>query len=309
MSFKLGVAAGTVAAAGALGVAYAAAEAHWYTLRRVTVPVLPAGAAPLKVLHLSDLHLTARQHRKVAFVRALAGLEPDLVVSTGDFISSPEAAALARDATEPLTFRPGAFVFGSNDYYSAHPGNPFLYLLGKKQPVKRQRDLPYEALRQVWTSAGWLDLNNARARLHVGGLAIDLVGVDDPHLGLDRFPTEGAGQHAGADLVVGVAHAPYMGVVQAMVDDGARLVLAGHTHGGQLCLPWYGALVSNCDLPPRLARGLTIWPPPPAGHLAKARPALDPPAFLHVSAGLGTSPYAPLRFACRPEATLLTLTS
>jgi predicted MPP superfamily phosphohydrolase len=80
-----------------------------------------------------------------------------------------------------------------------------------------------------------------------------------------------------------------------MVADGFDLVLAGHTHGGQLCVPLRGALVTNCDLPRRQAKGLSSWS---AGGRTAA---------LHVSAGLGTSPYAPVRFACAPEATLLTL--
>jgi predicted MPP superfamily phosphohydrolase len=74
------------------------------------------------------------------------------------------------------------------------------------------------------------------------------------------------------------------------------LVFAGHTHGGQLCLPGKGALVTNCDLDTARAKGL------------HRHPAGDPEgAWLHVSAGLGTSPMAPVRFCCRPEATLLTL--
>ena len=76
----------------------------------------------------------------------------------------------------------------------------------------------------------------------------------------------------------------------------AGLLLAGHTHGGQLCLPGFGALVTNCDLPRSQARGVSTWP---AG-----RPSAPP---LHVSAGLGTSPFTTVRFACRPEASLLTL--
>jgi predicted MPP superfamily phosphohydrolase len=75
--------------------------------------------------------------------------------------------------------------------------------------------------------------------------------------------------------------------------DGADLVLAGHTHGGQLCVPGVGALVTNCDLPRSRAKGMSQ----------------HGDAVLHVSAGLGTSPYAPVRFACRPEATLLTITA
>jgi predicted MPP superfamily phosphohydrolase len=78
-----------------------------------------------------------------------------------------------------------------------------------------------------------------------------------------------------------------------MASDGFALLLAGHTHGGQVRVPFYGALTTNCDLPHSMARGLHRWP--------------NSDAWLHVSAGLGTHPTAPVRFACRPEATVLTL--
>ncbi len=74
----------------------------------------------------------------------------------------------------------------------------------------------------------------------------------------------------------------------------------GHTHGGQLCLPFKGALVTNCDLEPARAKGLHRHP-------ASSRPGDPGSSWLHVSAGAGTSPYAQVRFCCRPEATLLTL--
>ena len=98
-----------------------------------------------------------------------------------------------------------------------------------------------------------------------------------------------------------------------MAADGVDLILAGHTHGGQLCLPGYGALVTNCDLDRRRAKGMSRWWPGagstgPEGGAAPSSDAPPDAAWLHVSAGLGTSPYAPVRFACRPEATLLTLT-
>jgi predicted MPP superfamily phosphohydrolase len=70
------------------------------------------------------------------------------------------------------------------------------------------------------------------------------------------------------------------------------LVMAGHTHGGQLCLPFYGALVTNCGLDRSRAKGPSRW---------------GANMQLYVSAGIGTSPFAPVRFCCRPEATLLTL--
>ena len=82
------------------------------------------------------------------------------------------------------------------------------------------------------------------------------------------------------------------------VADGFDLLLAGHTHGGQVCLPGYGTLVTNCGIDRDRARGL---------HQHPSGPGPRQRAYLHVSAGLGTSPYAPVRFSCRPEATLLTL--
>src|ERR1700710_1479917 len=77
--------AGLTAAAGLAGIGYSAGvEVRWFALRRATVPVLPPGSAPLRVLHVSDLHMTPSQRRKQEWVRRLADLKPDLVVNTGD---------------------------------------------------------------------------------------------------------------------------------------------------------------------------------------------------------------------------------
>jgi predicted MPP superfamily phosphohydrolase len=273
-------------------------EAHWYTLRRLTAAVLPAGARPVRLLHISDLHLTARQRRKVEWVKRLADFEPDLVVTTGDNFSFGDAMETALEALEPLLARPGAFVLGSNDYYSAAPKNPLSYLRRPSESHRhRQPDLPTRAFGEVLVRAGWKDLDNARARLKLGreGLVTDLVGLADPHLGWDVLPAVAPGGHSGAELVLGLVHAPYRAAVGQLVADGSALVLAGHTHGGQVTVPFHGALVSNSDLSPRLAAGLNRWP--------------GSDALIHVSAGLGTSPYAPIRLACRPEASLIELTA
>jgi predicted MPP superfamily phosphohydrolase len=286
------VGAGMIGGAATLG--YALLEAHWYTLARVEAPVLPAGAAPIKVLHISDMHLTARQRRKIEWVKALASLGPDFVVTTGDNFAFADAMESALEALEPHLATPGAFVLGSNDYYSGILKNPAVYLFGPSDPeAKRPPDLPTEPFRQVLTRAGWKDLDNARARLELGPekLTTDLVGLADPHLNWDKPPEPAS--HAGAALVLGLVHAPYLRAVDQLVGDHARLVFAGHTHGGQVAVPFWGALVSNSDLPPRLASGLNRW--------------RSTDSYLHVSAGLGTSPYAPIRFACRPSATLVTL--
>lgn len=288
-------------------------EAQWYTLRRAEVPILPPGTGPIRLLHISDLHLVPTQARKRAWVRGLADLDPHLVIDTGDNMAHPHALPAALDALEPLLGVPGAFVMGSNDYFAPKPKSPTRYLLPdpRVKGIADTRTLPSADLAASLTGAGWRDLTNRRDTVVVQGVRLDLVGVDDPHLNRDHFPPPSASGPAGADdgeaagmptVRLGVTHAPYRRVLDAMAAEDAGLILAGHTHGGQLCVPFYGALVTNCDLDRGRAKGLHGWP-----GARPDRPGGEGSTWLHVSAGLGTSPYAPVRFACRPEATLLEL--
>ena len=272
-------------------------EVRSFRLRRFQVPVLPAGQAPLKVLHVSDIHMIAGQRAKKEWVRGLAALEPDLVVDTGDNITSPQAVPEVLEALEPLLELPGAFVLGSNDYYAPKPKNPAAYLWRPSRAHATPTPLPTERLVGAFGDAGWVDLTNAKGRLDVDGRRLDLVGVDDPHLQRDRYLDLAGAPDPAADLSIGITHAPYRRVLDAMTADGHPLIIAGHTHGGQLCVPGFGALTTNCDLPRSMAKGLHRW--------ERGRRS----SWLHVSAGLGTSPYAPVRFACAPEATLLELVS
>lgn len=290
----LGVAVG-VAAVGVACVGWGVAEAHAFTTRRVTVPVLGPGAAPIRVLHVSDLHFTPSQRDKVAWALSLAKEDPDLVVVTGDNLGHAGAVPTVAEALGPLLGIPGLFVFGSNDYVGPRPVNPFAYFGGPSRMRPHRDPLPTEALRGVFTDAGWHDLNNARARVTVAGVDVTAVGMDDPHIGRDAMPAPDGERGA---LHLGVVHAPYARVLGALMDDDCDVMFAGHTHGGQVCVPGYGALVTNCDLDRHRVKGLSSWPG-----------SLDDPesTWLHVSAGAGTSPYAPVRFACRPEATVLTL--
>jgi uncharacterized protein len=297
-----------LAAMGAGGLAYASLiERNAFTLRKVSIPVLPPGAASLRVLHVSDIHLVPRQSRKIEWIRSLAALGPDLVVNTGDNLADLEAVPALLRALEPLLAVPGVFVLGSNDYFAPTIKNPGLYLTSAPPRANESTRLPTADLVHAFTRAGWADLSNTRAALSVGEQALEFVGVDDAHLNYDRYAAVAGPRDPSAALTVGVTHAPYRRILDAMTADGASLVIAGHTHGGQLCLPFYGTLVTNCDLDRRRAKGVSRWWPG-----AGATPSSQAPAgaaWLEVSAGLGTSPYAPVRFACRPEATLLTLTS
>jgi predicted MPP superfamily phosphohydrolase len=283
-----------LAAAGTVTLAYAAlVERNLFTVRRFDVPVLAPDAEPLRVLHVSDLHLTPGQRRKQQWVAALAGLDPDLVVVTGDNIAHPDAVPALASAYAPLFRYPGAFVFGSNDYRGPVFKNPFGYF-NRDRDYVQGAELPVEDLRDLLTDAGWVDLNNARSVVKAGGRAIELVGVDDPHVERDEYAAVAGPVDRSADVHLALTHSPEPSVLDAMALDGFELLLGGHTHGGQVCVPGFGALVTNCGLPPRMAKGLHRWPG-------------SSDAWLHVSAGLGTHPTAPIRFACRPEVSVLTL--
>lgn len=274
-------------------------EIHRYTLREAELRILPTGARTRRVLHISDIHLLPDQHRKLAFLEHLESLRPHLVIDTGDNIASAAAVPALAQAIEPLLRRPGAFVMGSNDMFEPMPKNPARYLLPDPRPAgltaPREPTLPTAELAARLSEHGWKDLTNTRATIELGGLEVRLAGVDDPHLERDRMPAlpsraPRTPEH-GSVLQVGVAHAPYRRVLDAFVADGAELILAGHTHGGQLRLPGIGALVTNCDLPRQQARGLSDWQGVP----------------MNVSAGMGASPYSNYRLLTPPEATLLTL--
>ena len=306
-------------AAAALGLAAAGViawstviERRLFTIRRHTLPLLAEGAAPIRILQLSDLHLAPWQTNKVNWVRSLAELRPDLVVLTGDLMGHVQARPMLLSALEPIAAAaPTVFVHGSNDYYGPILKNPLKYLSAPSRLSTREQDIDNAALTAGLEGIGCVNLNNSAARLELRGTSVELLGLNDPHIRYDDVEAmrselaalaaeDGSdGSEAASDdrLRIGVVHAPYQQVLGELLDDGADLILAGHTHGGQVRVPGVGALTSNCDLPTAQARGLSVWYD---AHRA---------AFLNVSAGLGNSIYAPVRFACRPEASLITLES
>lgn len=294
-----------LAAVGAVGATAAVwgigIERYLFTLRVHELPILPAGTPPIRVLHVSDAHMAPWQRRKQDWIAALAELEPDLVVNTGDNLGHVEGLRGLRRAFDPLRGIPGVFVHGSNDHIAPSPRNPFKYFTGPSHVRVAAEPLDTQALDGYLTEdLGWLDLNNAVGSLDVAGTRVDAFGVSDAHRGWDRLdalpdPLAELQDDETVAVTLGVTHAPYRRVLDSFTDLGADAIFAGHTHGGQVRLPGFGALVANCDIPLRQARGLSTW----------SRRGRTVP--LNVSAGLGHSIYAPVRFACRPEASLLTL--
>ena len=343
----LGIAAAGAVGLGLTGLAWGSIERRLPTVRHVDVPLGPGrDIAPLTILQVSDLHLYPGQEFLVSFLERVADREDiDFVLSTGDNLGAADGVDLVRRAYAPLLHLPGAFVLGSNDYYSPVHKSWTAYLRqdprigdarfssgqefedefgslptpppredpaagvggapsspGRGTLVPRSApDLPWRAVVATMRDAGWMDLSNRSTTVDVPvgdgprTATLSLTGVDDPHLDRDRIPAPEPSWEDPTAVHVAVTHSPYVRVLNAFTELGADLVVAGHTHGGQLGIPFMDPLVTNCDLPRHYGRGLHRWT-----HGARS-------TWLNVSAGLGTSPFVPLRIAARPEVTVLHL--
>jgi uncharacterized protein len=261
-------------------------ERFRYRVIRHRLDILPAAAPrPLVLLHLSDLHFVRRDPRKARFLATLP--TPDVTVVTGDFLAEPEAVEAAIEGVRPVRGRLASwFVLGSNDYFVPRPRNYLAYFRKRRKRRRARRGRAPELVRAL-AADGWEDLTNVRHLLTLDGLDVELLGLDDAHI--RRHDLRVAPRGAADRFGVAVMHSPDSAPEAAAL--GYRLIVAGHTHGGQVRLPFVGALVTNCSMPRRLVSGLIR-----VGSAA-----------LHTSRGLGTSKYAPFRFWCRPEVTYLEL--
>jgi len=261
-------------------------ERRWYRLVRRRIPILPtAEAVELTVLHLSDIHLTRRSVRMRRFLTGLPAC--DICVVTGDIVGEPEAVEEAVEALRPLRGRRASyFVLGSNDYYVPRPLNYLWYFRKRRRHRPARRGRAPELVAQL-EADGWVHLRNGRRALSLDGLGVEVLGLDDPHIG--RQDLRVAPREHPRAFGIAVAHSP--DPAPELVALGYDLMVFGHTHGGQVRLPLVGALVTNSHVPRRIASGLV--------RMGKA--------YAHISPGLGTSKYAPFRFLCRPEATVLEL--
>lgn len=296
----LGALAAGAAAWGAL------VERENFRVRRDTLPVLDPGSEPIRVLHLSDLHIAPWHSSTIAWVRELVELRPDVIVGTGDFLGHTDGLSALTEALMPFRGIPGVVTHGSNDRVEPRIKNPFSYVLKPSTPESHHEGslMDFAGLQELYRTLGWTEIDNGVAHMTVRGSALEWVGVGDAHYGLDDLPRipglldearEGADSASTSLTTLGVTHAPYSRVLNTLQNHGAEVIFAGHTHGGQVCLPGGHALTTNCDLPRSMASGVHV-----RTHAGKA-------TYLEVSAGLGTSIYAPIRLFCPPEAVLVTL--
>ena len=278
-------------AALALGgaIAYPFLETRWYRVNRLSA-IVDRPIPPLRVLHISDTHLVGRDRALLRFLHRLPAKvgEIDIVAATGDLIEDNSGIGPITTALNNLQARIArCYVLGSHDYYQARFQSYLKYFRNKELPVNAPHADTAELERRL-TEAGWISLTNRTEVVNSPDGGIRLSGVDDPFLG--RHSTTHISRAAGETLAIGLAHSP--DVVSEWLLNGFDLVLSGHTHAGQVRVPGIGALVTNSALPASLAGGLHR-----IGN-----------AWLHVSPGLGTGRFAPIRFNCRPEVTVLEIT-
>lgn len=281
--------ASSIAVAASACVAYGVAvERHAYRLVRREIAILPAGGREnLSVLHLSDLHFVANDARKATFLASLP--QADVTVVTGDFLAGSDGIETAVTALRANRGRIASwFVLGSNDYFEPRFVNPLRYLVAGRagRPRRARRGRPRDLVSRL-EADGWRDLTNVHDHVELDGLPVELLGLDDAHI--RRQDLRIAPRRSPERFGFAVMHSPDS--APEAVACGYRFVVAGHTHGGQVRLPLAGALVTNSDLPRALVSGLIRMGD----------------AFVHVSPGLGTGRYAPFRFLCPPEATLIEL--
>jgi predicted MPP superfamily phosphohydrolase len=265
-------------------------ERFIYVVRKESIKVLPAGSNPITVLQIGDIHMAPWQKSKQRFIQSLAKLPIDLVVNTGDNLGHQKAIPSLLQALEPLLAKPGVFVNGSNDYFGPVMKNPFGYIFHNSHAPNSAR-LDTATMTNAFEQSGWVDLNNKTSQLVVSGNKIRFIGLDDFHIGY----SDSSKLSESRDFTIALTHAPYLEAIETLTKLGAELIFAGHTHGGQVRIPFLGALTTNSDLPNRHARGLSGW-------------SFDgKKSILSVVAGLGNSIFAPVRFACFPEVRLITL--
>ncbi len=236
------------------------------TCQTVVIPDLPPPFEGFRLLHLTDMHLRRHSTRGEELLAQVEHLRPDLVCLGGDYAFTALSTADVEEFFRRLTARwPVAAILGNADY----------------------RDDLGPPVHERWAQLVPM-LTNTAMCLKRQETCLWLTGVDDPHTGRDCLPA--ALTMVPPDVpVILLAHSPE--VILRPLDPRVRLILSGHTHGGQICLPDGKALYHNTGLPACYSSGR---------HTVNG-------ATLYVSRGIGST-RLPIRLSCLPEITLFTLT-
>lgn len=262
-------------------------EPHFLHVREISFGVDVSFPEPIVVLHLSDPHFPRQKGKLKRFFKELAQLEPDLIVITGDLTEDEGGVEALVEAVSGLRSRYGIFaVPGNHDYSSYSILESLLFPFGWKGKEVRKNSIERMASALGETSCRLL--RNQSVDLQHGKLRIQLIGLDDPVTG--RARPEQVPLDLEADLRILLSHS--LDILPHYAEGGIHLALSGHTHGGQINLPFYG-------------------PPPLPYHSKLGRQYIGGASrfqktWTHTSRGLGVGRFVyKMRFFCPPEATLI----
>ena len=242
---------------------------------------------PLQILHLSDIHFAYLDRKLASFFDRLAELNPDLIVLTGDIIDCREGVYEAEKQLSKLKSKSGIFaVMGNHDYYDYRLYDCLFHnFQGQRHPLKRNGTLK---LRGVYKKLRIKELRNESQSVEIDGQQIGIHGVDDPvtgHADLTRLRVQ---KNPGMPHIL-LSHS--LDVLFGLSEHEIDICFSGHTHGGQVCLPGWGAIITHSRAGRKYASGIK--------------------KFMNIqcciSRGMGSSRFMPIRFFSRPEAILLTL--
>jgi predicted MPP superfamily phosphohydrolase len=232
-------------------------EPNWIEVRTTTVPTAKLKTARFRIVQITDLHCDREIRNEEKMVRIINDLKPDIIVATGDYLNDTLGLSHLRDSLKRLDAPLGKLaVTGNQDGHW-----PRLDLL---------------------EGTGFRRLRQDTAVVTKGTDSIAISGIDftcsDAPIGsikglpADRFN-------------VFLFHTPDL--VEDVAGPSVDLYLCGHTHGGQVCLPWYGALITFSKFGKKYESGLY--------HVGATT--------LYVNRGLGLEPRPgpQVRFLCRPE--------
>ncbi|MCL6519845.1 MAG: metallophosphoesterase [Armatimonadetes bacterium] len=247
------------------------------TRREIEIPALPSALAGVKICHLSDLHVAGYGRIERALRKVLMQIEADICVITGDIVATRGGIPVLAKVLEGFSPKHGIFgVLGNGEHDPTMPG------------VETAKDL---------RKLGIQVLVNESASISINGSEVQIVGVDDPFLGLDDVKEAFAGLGKGS-LRILLAHSP--DVLKSLGEHSVDIIFAGHTHGGQIRVPFFGVVWTHCRYNLRIASG---YFGPEAISLKVGR---NLQTRIYVSRGISGSGIR-ARFLCRPEVAILTL--
>ena len=259
-------------------------ESRRYQINSHAATVAKPLPSPLRILHLSDTHFRGEERALGILFETLGRDVYDFIFITGDIFDCPAGISGAA-LFQKLNSRHGIYaVFGNHDYFNYGYMDLVLhYTPGQGKPYAPQ---PTERFEKAVREAGVRLLRNETVEVSLGGTPILIHGLDDPTTGRANV-RQAMLNFDPAKLNILLTHS--IDVFLDIGDNEVDLSFSGHSHGGQVCFPLIGPVLTHTLLGRQYAKGI---------HLLKG-------ATCSISRGLGTSRFYPFRLLCAPEAIVL----